>query len=271
MKTPTKLTITLAATCVVILLAGVSITGQAPAQAPRLPRMPDGKPNLTGLWQSITTANWDIQDHSAQPGPFYQLGALFAVPGGAGIVEGNEIPYLPAAAEKKRQNSLNRYTEDPELKCFMPGIPRAVYMPYPFQIVQSQNDIAVAYEYATSNRVINVRRPREAAVDTWMGTSNGRWEKDTLVVDVTGLNGLAWLDRAGNFTSENVKVVERYTMVDPDHINYEATIEDKTVFSRPWKISLPLYRRKERNAQIGEFKCVEFTEELIYGHLKKKQ
>ena len=270
MRHPIKLSIIVTATIAVLSLTIIPMVGQAPAQAPRIPRMPDGKPNLTGLWQALGTAYVDIQDHVAQPGPFYQLGAIGAQPGGAGIVEGNEIPYLPAAAAKKQENYLNRWTEDPELKCFMPGVPRGTYMPFPFQIVQSQNDIAIAYEYATSNRVINVRRPREAQVDTWMGTSNGRWEKDTLIVDVTGLNGLSWFDRAGNYASENVRVVERYTLVDPDHINYEATIEDKTVFSRPWKISLPLYRRKERNAQIGEFKCVAFTEELIYGHLKKK-
>ncbi len=240
------------------------------AAAPRIPRMPDGKPNLTGLWQALTTANWDIQDHIAQPGAFYQLGAVGAIPGGQGIVEGNEIPYLPAAAAKKKENQGNRWTADPEVKCYMPGVPRAAYMPFPFQIIQSQRDIAIAYEYATANRVINMAKPREAQVDTWMGTSNGRWERDTLVVDVTGLNGQTWFDRAGNFASENVHVVERYAMVDPDHINYEATIEDPTVFSRPWKISLPLYRRKEKNAQLGEFKCVEFAEELIYGHLKKK-
>lgn len=269
MRNLIKPSIIIAATAVLSLTI-ITTLGQAPAQAPRLPRMPDGKPNLTGLWQALGTAYVDIQDHIAQPGPYYQIGAIGAMPGGAGIVEGNEIPYLPAAAAKKQQNFLNRWTDDPELKCFMPGVPRATYMPFPFQIVQSQNDIAIAYEYATSNRVINVRRPRESAVDTWMGTSNGRWEKDTLVVEVTGLNGQAWFDRAGNFASENVHIVERYTMVDPDHLNYEATIEDKTVFSRPWKISLPLYRRKERNAQLGEFKCVEFTEELIYGHLKKK-
>jgi hypothetical protein len=113
-------------------------------------------------------------------------------------------------------------------------------------------------------------KPKEAAVDTWMGNSNGRWEGDTLVVDVTGLNGQSWFDRVGNFMSENVHIVERYSFADKDHINYEATIEDKTVFTRPWKISLPLYRRMEKNAQLLEFKCVEYAEELIYGHLKKK-
>jgi hypothetical protein len=232
--------------------------------------MRDGKPNFTGLWQALGTAYWDIEDHSAQAGPFYQLGAIGAIPAGQGIVEGGSIPYQPWALEKKKQNFANRMTLDPEIKCFMPGIPRATYMPFPFQIVQGTNDIVFAYEYATANRVVNMSRRREPAVDTWMGTSNGRWDGDTLVVEVIGQNGLAWFDRSGNFASENVRVVERFTFGGPDHVNYEATIEDPTVFTRPWKISLPLYRRKERNAQLLEFKCVEFTEELIYGHLRKQ-
>jgi hypothetical protein len=232
--------------------------------------MPDGKPNFTGLWQAIGTAYWDIQDHNAQPGPFFQLGATGAVPPGQGVVEGNEIPYQPWAAQKKKDNLANRLTLDPEIKCYMPGVPRGTYMPFPFQIVESPQNIVIAYEYATANRVINMGKPQEAAVDTWMGTSNGRWEGDTLVVDVTGLNGQSWFDRAGNFASENVHIIERYTLADPDHLNYQATIEDKTVFTRPWKISLPLYRRKEKNAQLTEFKCVEFAEELIYGSLRKQ-
>ena len=252
-----------------VILAALAIPAVAQSQAARIPRMPDGKPNLTGLWQALGTASWDIRDHSAQPGPILQLGATGAMPGGPGIVEGGEIPYQPAAAAKQKDNFQNRLKLDPEVKCFMPGVPRATYMPFPFQIIQSQKDIAIAYEYATANRVINMGSPREAAVDTWMGTSNGRWEGDTLVVDVTGLNGESWFDRAGNFMSENVHIVERYTLAGADHINYEATIEDKTIFTRPWKISLPLYRRKEKNAQLGEFKCVEFAEELIYGHLRK--
>src|SRR3989441_2466986 len=239
------------------------------SQAARVPRMPDGKPNLTGLWQALGAAYWDIRDHIAQPGSFYQLGAIGAIPGGQGIVEGGDIPYKPEAAAKQKENFRDRLKLDPEVKCYMPGVPRATYMPFPFQIIQSQKDIAIAYEYATANRVINVGTPREAAVDTWMGTSNGHWEGDTLVVDVTGLNGESWFDRAGNFMSENVHIVERYTFADADHINYEATIDDKTLYTRPWKISLPLYRRKDKNAQIGEFKCVEFSEELIYGHLRK--
>ena len=254
-----------------LILAALAIPASGQPQAPRIPRLPDGKPNFTGLWQALGTGSWDIRDHIAQPGPLVQLGAAGAIPGGQGIVEGGEIPYQPAAAAKQKANFQDRLKLDPEVKCYMPGVPRATYMPFPFQIIQSQKDIAIAYEYATANRVITVGRPREAAVDTWMGTSNGRWEGDTLVVDVTGLNGESWFDRAGNFMSENVHIVERYTLADADHLTYEATIEDTTVFTRPWKISLPLYRRKENNAQLGEFKCVEFSEELLYGHLRKQK
>ena len=255
-----------------VLLLVISIQGQTPAPAAaRVPRMPDGKPNMTGLWRALGTAYWDIRDHSAQPGPFFQLGAIGAMPAGQGIVEGGDIPYTPAAAAKQKENFQNRMKLDPEVKCYMPGIPRAAYMSFPFQIIQSQRDIAFAYEYATSNRVVNMGRAKEGAVDTWMGTSNGKWEGDSLVVDVTGLNGNSWFDRSGNFQTENTHIVERYTLADADHLNYEATIDDKTIYTRPWKISTTLYRRKEKNAQLNEFKCVEFVEELIYGDLKKKK
>jgi hypothetical protein len=243
---------------------------QGATASPAIPRMTDGKPNFTGLWQTLGTANWDIRDHSPQPGPFFQLGALGASPAGQGIVEGGEIPYTPAAAAKQKENFQSRWKDDPEVKCYMPGIPRANYMPFPFQIVQSQRDIAFAYEYATSNRVVNMGPFKEGPVDTWMGTSNGYWEGDTLVVDVSGLNGMAWFDRAGNFQTDNTHVVERFTFADVDHIDYEAAIEDNTIYTRPWKINTVIYRHKEKNAQLNEFKCVEYTEELIYGHLKKK-
>jgi hypothetical protein len=251
----------------VVLSVFSAAVGQA--QTPDVPRMPDGKPNLTGMWQALGTAHWDIQDHSPQAGPFYQLGAIGAIPGGQGVVDGNEIPYQPWAAEKKKENFTNRLMLDPEIKCYLPGVPRATYLPFPFQIVQSQADLAIVYEYRTANRLINVARHRAPSVDSWMGTSNGHWEGDTLVVEVTGLNGQSWLDRAGNFASENVRIEEHYAFADRDHLNYEATIDDKTVFTRPWKISLPLYRRKETNAQLMEFKCVEFTKEMLYGHLRK--
>jgi hypothetical protein len=255
----------------VVLFTAMSSYGQTPARAgPQIPRMPDGKPNFTGLWQALGTADWDIRDHSAQAGPFFQLGAIGAMPAGQGIVEGDEIPYTPAAAAQQKENFKNRMKLDPEVKCYMPGIPRAHYMPFPFQIAQSQRDIAFAYEFATANRVVNMGKAKPGAVDTWMGTSNGHWEGNTLVVDVTGLNGNSWFDRSGNFQTDTTHVVERFTLADADHINYEATIDDKEIYTRPWKISTVLYRRKEKNAQLNEFKCVEFVEELIYGDLKKK-
>jgi hypothetical protein len=254
--------------------AATPARGQAAApargqQASGIPRFPDGKPNFTGLWQALTGANWDIQDHSAEQGPFYQMGAAFAVPAGQGIVEGNEIPYRPEALEQRRLNRLNRWTADPEIKCYMPGIPRANYMPYPFQIVHGPTKVAFAYEFATSNRVVNMTNHQKAPVPSWMGWSNGHWEGDTLVIEVTGNNEQTWFDRAGNFHSDAMKVTERFTFRNPDVINYEATISDPKTFTRDWKISFPIYRRLENNAKLLEFKCVEFTEELIYGHLRK--
>ena len=244
-------------------------TTQAAAPAPVRPARVAGKPNFSGLWQAMSGANWDIQDHSTEPGPFYQLGAIMAVPAGQGIVEGNEIPYRPEALVQRNLNRLNRWSADPEIKCYMPGIPRATYMPYPFQIVQGTETIAFAYEYATSNRVIRMTNHQKAPVPSWMGWSNGRWEGDTLVVEVTGNNEQTWFDRAGNFHSDAMKVTERYTLRNQDVIDYEATIDDPRTFTRPWKISFPLYRKLEKNATFLDFKCVEFTEELIYGHLRK--
>jgi hypothetical protein len=236
----------------------------------RAPRAASGHPDLNGIWQALNTANWDLQDHSPAAGPLWETGAIGAEPAGQGVVEGGQIPYLPAALSKKKDNLANRRTNDPEAKCYMPGIPRATYMPYPFQIVQSPKGILFVYEYASANRLVNMGKPMEAGSDTWMGTNNGRWDGDTLVVDVTGLNGLAWFDRAGDYASDQLHVVERFTRTDRDHLNYEATVEDPKTFSRPWKISMPLYRRVEKNAQLLEFKCVEFAEELLYGQYKKK-
>jgi hypothetical protein len=255
----------------VVILAGSLLFIAAQRGTPARPaRTPDGHPNLNGIWQAMNTANWDIEDHSAAPGQLYQMGAIGAVPGGQGVVEGGPIPYKPEMLAKRKNNFANRLAFDPEAKCYMPGIPRATYMPFPFQILQSPSTVLMAYEFATANRVINMGKPVEAPVDTWMGTSNGRWDGDTLVVDNTGLVDGTWFDRAGNFHSDQLHVVERYTLIDPDHIQYEATIEDPQVFTRPWKISMPLYRRIEKNVQLTDFKCVEYAEELLYGDLRKK-
>src|SRR5712691_1306042 len=236
----------------------------------KAPRTADGKPDLNGIWQALNSANWDIQDHSAAPGPSAALGAAGAVPPGQGVVEGDEIPYLPAAAKKKKENFANRFTRDPEIKCYLPGVPRGAYMPHPFQIIQGAKTIMIAYQYANAVRTIPMDDPGPSPTESWMGWSAGRWEGDTLVVDVTGFNDQTWFDRAGNFHSDALHVIERYTPRSPDTLLYEATIEDAKVFSRPWKMSMPLYRRVEKSAQLLEFKCVEFSEEVIYGHLRKK-
>jgi hypothetical protein len=250
-----------------VAIAPVASAAEGPLDS--LPRMASGKPDLSGVWQAVNSANFDIEPHAAYAGTVASLGAQGAVPPGLGVVEGGKIPYLPAAAAQRDENFKHRGTEDPELKCYRPGVPRATYMPQPFQILESDSDILIAYQYAGAARTIYMQDHTDAPVDSWMGWSNGHWEGDTLVVEVTGQNGMTWLDRAGNFGSENMRVVERYTPLGPNHLQYEATIEDPAVFSRPWKISMPLYRRIEPNARLLEFKCPEFAEELLYGHLRK--
>ena len=253
------------------LALGAQNTGYS---APRLTGT--DRPDLNGLWQAMNTANWDIQDHSAAISPVLAMGAWSAQPAGMGIVEGNEIPYQEWALKKKQENFANRMhvdvedlsIGDPELKCYLPGVPRATYMPFPFQIVQSQEKIFISYEYADASRIVHMSNHTKPPADSWMGWSNGRWEGDTLVIDVTGFNDRTWFDRAGNFHSDALHVVERYTPIDANHMQYEATIEDPKVFTKPWKISMPLYRRVESRAQRLEFKCVPFTEQLLYGPLR---
>ena len=241
------------------------------AQEYKTPLTPDQNPDLNGIWQVMGTAHWNIEGHSAQSGPVVALGALGAIPGGLGVVEGGEIPYQPWALQKKQENFKNWLTLDPAVKCYMPGVPRATYLPFPLQIIQTPEHILISYEFASSTRVIYMNRPDfESPVDTWMGHSRGHWEDQTLVVDVTSQVPDTWLDSAGNFHTEALHVIERYTRTGPNHLMYEATIEDNTVYTRPWKIRMPLYRRMEDNVQLLEFKCVEFVEELMYGHLRKK-
>jgi len=252
----------------VLCLTAISAAGQLVGY--RAPRTADDKPNLNGIWQSLNTANWDILGHSAQTAHVVSEGARGAEPGGIGIVEGDEIPYLPAALAQKKENHDKRFTDDPEIKCYMPGVPRATYMPFPFQIVQGPKVILIAYEFANASRTIYMENAPPAPTDSWMGHSTGHWEGDTLVVDVTSLNDQTWFDRAGNYHSDAIHVIERYTPVSAEVMQYEATIEDPNVFSRPWKIAMPLYRHVEKNAQLLEFRCVEFVEELIYGQYRKK-
>lgn len=283
-----------AAAAAVVAVLWTQVAPDASQSAPyRAPRAADGRPDLNGVWQAVNTANYDIQAHAARPAlalipaptrqvvpgggratptdlpalPVRPLGAVGGVPAGDGIVEGDEIPYQPWAAAKKKENAEHWLERDPEIRCFMPGVPRATYMPYPFQILQGSSEILIAYEFAGTTRTIHMNTVGDSPSTTWMGWSRGHWDGETLVVEVTDFNDQTWFDRAGNFHSDALRVVERYTPVSPHHLMYEATIEDPKVFTRPWKIRMPLYRRFEKDKQLFEYKCVEFVEQLMYGHL----
>lgn len=271
----------------VLIVLSVLVSQASLAARPyKAPRGLDGKhPDLNGIWQAMNEANWDVELHLAKPslqvrkGPLgpvpaiktMYLGAVAAVPPGAGVVvDGEAIPYTKAALETKQENAANWLDRDPEVKCFLPGIPRANYMPQPFQIFQGKDTVFMAYQYAGATREIYMNNSEPAPIDSWMGQSDGRWEGDTLVVEVTGQNGETWFDRAGNHHTDALKVTERFTPIGPNHLQYEATIEDANVFTKPWKIAMPLYRRIEPNARLMEFRCVEFVEELMYGEWRRE-
>lgn len=274
----------MAARSLLAVLALAALSAAAVGADYRAPRGADGEhPDLNGIWQALNSAHYDIEPHLARhslqlrEGPhgplpavdLLKLGAVGSVPGGLGVVEGGSIPYRPEALAKKHENQANWLERDPEVKCYLPGVPRATYMPYPFQIVQEEDGMMFLYEYANAVRDIYFEDPGPAPIDSWMGQSVGRWEGDTLVVEVTGLNDQTWLDRAGNHHSAQMKVTERYTPLGPDHLQYEAIIDDPETFTRPWKISMPLYRRIEPNARLLDFRCVEFVEELLYGEWRR--
>jgi hypothetical protein len=217
-----------------------------------LPRTADGKPNLNGIWQASSTAAADLQDHSAG----YNMLA------GRSVVVGAEIPYQPWAAAKRAENFQNRHKADPLAQCYMPGVPRIMYLDFPFQIFQTPQAVAVTFEWSLVFRLIYTDGSRHPAdVDSWMGDSRGRWDGDTLVVDVGNHNDKTWFDMAGDFHSDALHVVERYRMTGPDSIQYEATIEDSKVFTKPWTISLPLRRRTDRD-RLFEYSCQSEAEEV---------
>jgi len=260
--------------------------GLPPAMQPArgVPRLSNGKPDMNGIWRAFGNDHYDIEPHNARgalawregpvvPVPAAEvvaLGAVGSVPSGRGIVGGGKIPYTPAALARRNENRANWLSRDPEIKCYLPGVPRANYMPFPFQVFQSTSAFFISYEYAGATRNILLKDPGPPEVDSWMGQSVGRWEGDTFVVAVSGFNAETWFDRAGNHHSEALKVTERWTMAGPDHIRYEATMEDPQTFTRPWTIRTTLYRDVDPDARLGQFKCVEFVEELLYGHLRKR-
>ena len=235
-----------------IVVAAVVLCASSARGQTAMARTADGKPDLSGIWQAMNTASFDIQAHSAGKD----------VPAGVGVVEGNEIPYLPSALAKKRENFAKRATLDPETKCYLPGVPRIMYMPHPFQIFQKPGQITMLFEYVHATRFIytNGTKHPEGHIDWWMGDSRGRWEGDTLVVDVVDFNEDTWFDRAGNYHSDELHVVERFTPLDADHITYDVTVEDAKVFSRPWRMSMVLYRNRDKNAQLLEYDCYGFDE-----------
>ena len=268
---------------VVVLVLALFVTTH-PAAAQDVPRLSDGRPDMNGIWQVLNEANYDLEPHMARhslqlrEGPVgpvpsihtLRMGAVGAVPGSLGvIVGGGKIPYTPAARVLKEENAANWVDRDPEVKCYMPGVPRATYIPMPFQIIQSETDVFIAYQFAGAVRDIYMDNPGPSQVDSWMGWSVGTWEGDTLVVDVTGIGDGSWLDRAGSHHSYQMHVVERYTMIGPNHIQYEATIEDPEVLTEPFTIAMPLYRRIEENARLMDFRCVEFVEELLFGEWRR--
>jgi hypothetical protein len=260
-----------AAAALALGLATGPVTVAAQSQRPE--RI-DGHPNLNGIWQAASTAHWNLEAHSAASiEDFWELGSLASIPAGRSVVVGETIPYRPEALPKRDENRAGWPKSDPEASCYLPGIPRANYLPYPFQIVQGDGDILFAYAFANANRAVHfedLRTLDQVPVDLWMGWSNGRWDGDTLVATTIANDDRTWLDRAGNYHSSSMTVTERFTLIDRDHLQYEATIDDPAVFTRPWTISMPLYRHVEPNAELLEFKCVEFSEHLLYNEFLKE-
>lgn len=265
--------------------AAPALAKDKPAAVYKAPRLAGtSHPDLNGVWQVMNSAGWDVEPHAARaalqmrPGPYVPLpakevlalGAVGAVPGGLGVVEGGEIPYTPEAKKQRDENRADYLNRDPEVKCYLPGVPRANYMRLPFQIFQSDSSMILAYEYAGAVRNILFDDPGPAPVDSWMGQSVAKWDGDTLVINVTGMNDRTWFDRAGNFHSDQMTVEERYTPTGPGVMRYEATITDPQTFTRPWKMSMNLYKHVGEDAQLNQFKCVEFVEELMYGDLRKQ-
>ena len=286
--------VTLIAVALVAAVAGGMFTasgGRLAGQTnqPERPDRIEGRPNFSGIWQANNEANWDLESHAARPAmitqpgaypydyarlpapPVVALGAVASVPGSLGVVQGDgRIPYTPEALARKQENAENWVDRDPEIRCFLPGIPRAMYMPHPFEITQSTNKIHMAFAYTATARTIHMDEVELPPDYTWMGHSLGRWEGDTLVVEVTNFRDNGWFDRAGNHHTAALRLEERFTLIAPNVINYEVTIEDPNVFTRPWQIAMPLYRRMEPNMQLLEFRCQEFAEEFMYGHLRKE-
>jgi hypothetical protein len=243
-----------------LLTSALLLVGSAHA-ADKIPRLANGKPDFSGFWQTTSLADFDLEPHSTRKD----------APPGAGVVEGNFIPYLPAALEQKKKNFAGRDTADPRLKCWTLGVPRGIYYPEPFQILQRPQDVTVIFEFGDSVRTINTNGSLHPTDENefWLGDSRGKWEGDTLVVDVNSFTEETWLDRAGDFHSDQLHVVERWSYIDANTIDYKATLDDPKVYSRPWTLEVMLYRHREKNFQLIENYCYTLDFDKYYPFPKK--
>ena len=252
----------------VALAIASAVTAARAQSAPARPARVAGHPNFNGIWQALNTAYWNLESHSAEAlNESGRLGAIAAIPAGPGVVRGGTIPYRPDALAKRNENRTKWPAADPEAKCYMLGVPRVTYHNMPFQIFQNEGDLLMVYPFAAANRVIYMTDRSELPVDSWMGKSMGRWDGDVLVVTTKWQNGQSWLDRAGNFASNQLTVTERFTLQGPSHLSYAATLDDPQTFTRPWTIEMPLYRIVDAGAQLLEHKCVPFADRLLYQDL----
>lgn len=257
------------ATLITALMSPAFAQQQNPNLTPARPARIAGKPNFNGIWQALNGAYWNLEAHPAAPvNTLWQGGAITSIPAGKSVLKGGgKIPYKPEALAKRAENMKEWPKNDPEAKCYMLGVPRVTYHNMPFQIFQGGPDMLMVYPFAATNRVIHFQDKSEQPADSWMGKSVGEWDGDVLVVTTTAQNDYTWLDRSGNHHSTQLKVTERFTLLDPDHIWYEATMDDPETYTQPWTIEMPLYRLIEKDAQLLEHKCVPFADYLLYSDL----
>ncbi|MDP8991052.1 MAG: hypothetical protein M3N41_13345 [Acidobacteriota bacterium] len=221
------------------------------------PILADGHPDFNGIWEARNAAYADLEDHPARLLGDHKSARLFA-PAGLSVVEGRTIPYQPSALAKRRENTANQEVADPMAKCSMAGVPRSMYLNLPFEIAQTSKFIGIISEYSHSQRIVHMGGGKHPeGIEFWMGDSRGRWDGATLVIDSANFNDKTWFDMSGNFHSNALHVIERLSLADADTLQYEATIEDANVFTRPWKITMPIYRVKAtERPELLEDECV---------------
>lgn len=248
---------TLATSLAIVTCArGIPQSTEAAASHPRAgsyspPRLSDGTPDLRGIWQAQSTAYLNMEGHPAEAGVRASKSIVIDPADG-------KIPYLPDALNQRVKKYESRATTDPAIHCFQAGVPRAIFLPTPFQIFQSVGHLAIVYTDNHSYRIVSASSiPHDDGIDFFMGDSRGHWEADTLVIDVTDLGDQTWLDAAGNYHSDQLHVVERYTLIGPNTLKYEATLTDPKVYARPWTIRLFLYRDSKPSARIIEDECID--------------